>query len=69
MSFQNGLKAGGIGAAVAVLLTLIGIIPIPFLGCCIFLFTLVLWFGVGVLAGYFGNKANPMISAESTIAV
>ena len=60
MTFQNGLKAGGIGAAVAVLLTLIGIIPIPFLSCCLFLFTLVLWFGVGVLAGYFGNKANPM---------
>ncbi len=59
MTFQSGLKAGGIGAAAAVVLTLIGLIPIPFLGCCTFILTLALWAGAGVLAGYFGNKSNP----------
>ena len=59
MTFKNGLKAGAIGAVIAVLLTLIELIPVPFLGCCIFLVLLVLWAVVGVLAGYFGNQSNP----------
>jgi hypothetical protein len=59
MTLQNGLKAGAIGAVVAVVLTLVGLVPIPFLGCCTFLFTLVLWAGVGLLAGYFGSQSNP----------
>jgi hypothetical protein len=58
MTFQNGLKAGGIGAIIAVILNLVGIIPL--IGCCTFILTLVLWVGVGVLAGYFGSKSNSM---------
>ena len=58
MTFQNGLKAGGIGAAISVILNLLGIIPL--VGCCTFILTLLLWVGVGVLAGYYGNKSNPM---------
>jgi hypothetical protein len=57
MTFKNGLKAGAIGAAVSVVLTLLGLIPI--IGCCTAILTLLLWIGVGVLAGYFG-KSNPM---------
>jgi hypothetical protein len=58
MTFQNGLKAGGIGAVIAVILNLIAIIPL--VGFCTFILTLVLWIGVGVLAGYFGSKSNSM---------
>ncbi len=58
MILQNGLKAGGIGAAVAVVLTLLGLIPV--VGYCTVILTLVLWVGVGVLAGYFGSRTNPM---------
>ena len=58
MTFQNGLKAGGIGGVIAVILNLLGIIPL--VGCCTFILTLLLWVGVGVLAGYYGNKSNPM---------
>ena len=58
MTMQNGLRAGAIGAVIAVILNLVGIIPV--VGCCTFILTLVLWVGVGVLAGYFGNKLNPM---------
>ncbi len=58
MTVQNGLKAGGIGAVISVVLNLLGIIPL--VGCCTFILTLVLWVGVGVLAGYLGNKTNPM---------
>ncbi len=61
MTFQNGLKAGGIGAAAAVVLTLFGLVPI--VGCCASLLILVLWVGVGVLAGYFGSKTDPMQTA------
>jgi len=60
MTFQNGLKAGAIGAAVAVVLTLLGLIPV--VGCCTFVLTLVLWVAVGVLAGYFG-RSNPTQTA------
>jgi hypothetical protein len=60
MTFQNGLKAGGIGAAVAVVLTLLGLIPV--VGCCTFVLTLVLWVAVGVLAGYLG-RSNPTQTA------
>jgi hypothetical protein len=58
MTFQNGLKAGAIGAVISVILNLVGIIPV--VGCCTFILTLLLWVGVGVLAGYFGSKSNPM---------
>lgn len=58
MTMQDGLKAGGIGAVIAVILNVVGILPI--VGCCTFILTLVLWVGVGVLAGYFGSKSNPM---------
>jgi hypothetical protein len=60
MTFKNGLKAGAIGAAVAVVLTLLGLIPV--VGCCFSILILVLWIGVGVLAGYFG-KSDPMQTA------
>jgi hypothetical protein len=60
MTMQNGLKAGLVGAGVAVVLTLIGLIPIPCLSCFTGILTLILWVGVGVLAGYFGNQTNPM---------
>jgi hypothetical protein len=58
MTIQNGLRAGAIGAVIAVILNLVGIIPV--VGCCTFILTLVLWIGVGVLAGYYGSKSNPM---------
>jgi len=60
MTFQNGLKAGAIGAVIAIVLTLVSAIPVPFLGCCTGLLTLIVWIGVGVLAGYFGSRTNPM---------
>ena len=60
MTFQNGLKAGAVGAAVAVVLTLLGLIPV--IGCCTFVLTLMLWVAVGVLAGYWG-RSNPMQTA------
>lgn len=60
MTFQSGLKAGAIGAVAAIVLTLIGLVPIPFLGCCTFILTLALWAGAGVLAGYFGSQTNPV---------
>ena len=44
MTFQYGLKAGAIGAAVAVVLTLLGLIPV--VGCCTFVMTMVLWVAV-----------------------
>jgi hypothetical protein len=58
VTIQNGLRAGAIGAVIAVILNLVGIIPV--VGCCTFILTLVLWIGVGVLAGYYGSKSNPM---------
>jgi hypothetical protein len=39
MTVQNGLKAGGIGAVISVILNLLGIIPL--VGCCTFILTLV----------------------------
>ncbi len=53
MSTQAGLKAGGIGAAVMVVLALLGLIPIPFLGCLCCLLVFVAWIGSGVLAANF----------------
>lgn len=61
MTFQNGLKAGAIGAGVAIILTLLGLIPL--IGCCVSILTLVLWIAVGVLAGYFGSKSGPALTA------
>jgi len=57
MTMQNGLKAGLIGALIAAVLTLLGQIPV--VGCCFSLLVLVVWFGAGMLAGYFGNQTNP----------
>ena len=50
MSMQAGLKAGGIGAGVMVVLALLGLIPIPFLGCLCCLVVFAAWIGAGVLA-------------------
>lgn len=58
MIMQNGLKAGLIGALIAAVLTLLGQIPV--VGCCFSLLVVALWFGAGVLAGYFGNQTNSM---------
>lgn len=58
MTMQNGLKAGLIGALIAAVLTLLAQIPV--VGCCFSLLILAVWFGAGVLAGYFGNQTNPM---------
>jgi len=53
MSTQAGLKAGGIGAAVVIVLTLLGLIPIPFLGCLCCLLIFAAMIGAGVMAAKF----------------
>jgi len=53
MSMQAGLKAGGIGAVVMIVLALLGLIPIPFLGCLCCLLVFAAWIGAGVLAANF----------------
>ena len=50
MSMQAGLKAGGIGAAVMIVLALLGLIPIPFLGCLCCLLAFAAMIGAGVMA-------------------
>ncbi|MEW5958946.1 MAG: hypothetical protein AB1801_14535 [Chloroflexota bacterium] len=50
MDMQAVLKAGGVGAAVLVVLTLLGYIPC--VGCITFILTLVAYVGIGVLAAY-----------------
>ncbi len=72
MTFQNGLKAGGIGAIIAVILNLLGIIPV--VGCCTFILTLLLWVGVGVLAGYMVSRAvstlaSPVFSSGQAVLI
>ncbi len=62
MSTQAGLKAGGIGAAVMVVLALLGLIPIPFLGCLCCLLVFVAWIGSGVLAAKFMQVPPPRTS-------
>jgi hypothetical protein len=66
MTFKNGLKAGAIGAVIAAILTLAGVIPaigwLILLCSCLLLIPL-LSVGAGVLAGYFGSQTNPMQTA------
>lgn len=50
MDMQAVLKAGGIGAAILVVLTLLGYIPC--VGCITFILALVTYVGIGVLATY-----------------
>lgn len=53
MSGKAGLKAGLIGAAVALVLTLLAQIPLPFVCCGCSIVTLLAYAGSGVLAGAF----------------
>ena len=53
MAGKAGLKAGLIGAAVLVALTLLELIPIPYLACACFVIRLLVYAGIGVLAGFF----------------
>jgi hypothetical protein len=69
MSMQAALKAGGIGAGVMVLLALLGLIPIPFLGCLCCLLVLGVWIGDGVLAVYFMPTPRTSGGAAGTGAV
>ncbi|MBN1218073.1 MAG: hypothetical protein JXM69_04020 [Anaerolineae bacterium] len=50
MDMQAVLKAGGIGAVVLIVLTLLGYIPC--VGCITFILSLVVYVGIGVLAAY-----------------
>jgi hypothetical protein len=50
MDMQAVLKAGGVGAAVLIVLTLLGYIPC--VGCITFILSLVAYVGIGVLAAY-----------------
>ena len=69
MSTQAGLKAGGIGAAVMVVLALLGLIPIPFLGCLCCLLVFVAWIGSGVLAANFMQAPRTSSGAAGAGAV
>jgi hypothetical protein len=53
MTFKAGLKGGLIGMAVAIVLTLLGLIPVPFLGCVCACLVWVMWVVAGVLAANF----------------
>jgi len=53
MAGKAGLKAGLIGAAVMLVLTLLNLIPIPALGCICCGVQLLAYVAVGALAGYF----------------
>lgn len=46
------LKAGLIGGATLLLLNLLGVIPLPLLGCLVFLLEVVAFIGFGALAAY-----------------
>jgi hypothetical protein len=50
MDMQAVLKAGGVGAAILVVLSLLGLIPC--VGCITFFLTLIAYVGIGVLAAY-----------------
>ncbi len=50
MDMQAVLKAGGVGAAVLIVLTLVGYIPC--VGCLTFILTFVAYVGIGVLGAY-----------------
>lgn len=49
---QTGLKAGLIGGAIVAVLQLVGIIPVPCVGCFILLLGWATYVGAGVLAAY-----------------
>lgn len=53
MSGKAGLKAGLIGAGVILVLTLLNQIPVPALSCVCCGVTLLVYAGIGALAGYF----------------
>lgn len=53
MSGKAGLKAGLIGAGVILVLTLLNQIPVPWLSCACCGITLLVYVGIGALAGYF----------------
>ena len=53
MAGKAGLKAGLIGGGVLVVLTLIALIPIPFLSCICCGVDLLVYLGVGALAANF----------------
>lgn len=53
MTSKAGLKAGLIGAAVILVLTLISLVPIPFLNCICCGLTWLVYIVIGALAGYF----------------
>jgi len=69
MSTQAGLKAGGIGAAVMVVLALLGLIPIPFLGCLCCLLVFAAWIGAGVMAANFSPAPRTSGGAAGTGAL
>ncbi len=50
MDTQAVLKAGGIGAAILIVLNILGLIPC--VGCITFILSLVAYVGIGVLAAY-----------------
>lgn len=53
MAGNAGLKAGLIGAGILFVLTLLGLIPVPFLDCVCCGVQLLAYAGIGVLAGSF----------------
>jgi hypothetical protein len=63
--FQYGLKAGAIGGAVALVLALLSLIPVPVLGCCILFLYVLLWLGVGALAARFGAAVVAQTTGEA----
>jgi hypothetical protein len=64
MTLHNGLKAGGIGAIIAIVLALLGMIPL--VGCCTFIITWLVWIGVGYLAGHYGIQQNAALTSGET---
>jgi hypothetical protein len=53
MAVKAGLKGGLIGAALGLVLSLLGLIPVPFLSCVCCGLTWLGYAGAGVLAGFF----------------
>ena len=49
---KTGLKAGTAGAAAIIVLNLVGLIPIPCLGCIVGILGLLAYVGAGALAAY-----------------
>lgn len=54
---KAAIKAGLIGAAIMVILNLLGLIPIPFLGCVCLCIVWLAYAGVGALAAHFMEGA------------